>query len=506
MGRFSSGSSWDIYAQKITSNGAVSWTANGIAICTAANDQQSPKICSDGAGGAIITWENYRSGDSDIYTQKINSSGVIQWDTNGTAICTIVYNQHSPQIYSDDAGNAIITWIDNRSGNLFSEDIYAQKINSSGAVQWATNGVAICTATGKQWFPQICSDGAGGAIITWEDGRGSSLDIYAQKINSSGVVQWADNGIAMCMEAGNQEYPQICSDSAGGAIITWEDYRNGYSDNYAQKINSSGVIQWTANGIAVCTEVNHQSSPQICSDSTGDTIITWEDSRSGYNDIYAQKINTSGDTQWTANGTAICTLADDQLRPEICSDGSGSAIITWMDHRSGSNYDIYAQKIVSNLAPPSCNHPNYILTPKNGIETINWVLHDDIRPGQYRVWVNDTNNNYYVWKGWNSWTNDSSLNIQVNRTITGIFNYTIEYYDYSGQFGVPDTVLVNVTNASQQFEENILLYLVLLESKVEGGVTGFMLPPVGFVIIGVIIAILVASVLIAKKRSHKKRI
>lgn len=40
----------------------------------------------------------------------------------------------------------------------------------------------------------------------------------------------------------------------------------------------------------------------------------------------------------------ISAAADDQLIPHIVSDGSGGAIITWMDSRSGTA-DIYAQGV-----------------------------------------------------------------------------------------------------------------------------------------------------------------
>jgi hypothetical protein len=43
-----------------------------VPICTAANDQSSPQLVSDGAGGAIITWVDYRSGSySDVYAQNV---------------------------------------------------------------------------------------------------------------------------------------------------------------------------------------------------------------------------------------------------------------------------------------------------------------------------------------------------------------------------------------------------------------------------------------------------
>src|SRR5208283_1527483 len=51
---------------------------------------------------------------------------------------------------------------------------------------WITNGVAICTAANNQYIPTLVSDGSGGAIITWEDFRNGSFDIYAQSVNSSG--------------------------------------------------------------------------------------------------------------------------------------------------------------------------------------------------------------------------------------------------------------------------------------------------------------------------------
>ena len=54
------------------------WTLNGVAICTTVNDQYNPTIVSDGSGGAIITWNDFRNGsDYDIYAQKIDENGSI---------------------------------------------------------------------------------------------------------------------------------------------------------------------------------------------------------------------------------------------------------------------------------------------------------------------------------------------------------------------------------------------------------------------------------------------
>ncbi len=346
---YRSGSNYDIYAQRVDSSGDIQWTSNGVAICTATNLQSSPQILSDGLGGAIITWQDYRSGSNyDIYAQRVDSSGSVQWISNGVAICTAINSQSRPRIVSDNNNGAIITWQDDRlvSPNT---NIYAQRVDSSGVVQWTSNGVAICTDTRLQEYPAIVSDSLGGAIITWQDFRSqTNYDIYAQRVNNSGVVQWTVNGIVICNTTNEQFNPQIASDGNNGAIITWEDLR--FPDGiYAQRVNNSGVVQWTANGIVICGASSTQQLPQIVSDDAGGAIITWEDSRNGASnqDIYAQRVNSAGTVQWTANGVAISIASNNQNSTQIVSDGLGGAIITWRDYRNGSTWDIYAQRVNS---------------------------------------------------------------------------------------------------------------------------------------------------------------
>jgi predicted lipoprotein with Yx(FWY)xxD motif len=184
-----------------------------------------------------------------------------------------------------------VTWHDLRSGNY---DIYAQRINASGTVQWTANGVPLCTATGPQQNPQIASDGSGGAIVTWTDSRSGNYDIYAQRISASGAVQWTANGVPLCTATANQNTPQIASDGSSGAIVTWYDYRSGNSDIYAQRIDVSGTVQWTANGVPLCTATGDQLYSQIASDGSGGALVTWDDQRSGEHRIYIQRTTDVG--------------------------------------------------------------------------------------------------------------------------------------------------------------------------------------------------------------------
>lgn len=336
----------DITAQKIDADGNVQWAENGVAICTGSYSY-NPQLTTDGAGGAFIAWEQYDPSLRDLYIQLVDASGTVQWAVDGLVVSQGTNHQVRPRLVSDGAGGAYVTFYDNRV--VYNEDIYAQRYDTTGP-RWVDGGIKICNALPTdQDNPEIASDGANGAVITWKDERNTG--IYAQRVDSTGAVYWTTDGIAVCAAAGTQQTPQIAADGNGFYVIVWEDQRNGDWDIYAQKIDNSGLASWSANGIPVCAAAGDQLRPRISAGPDGSVVITWQDGRSssGYRDIYAQKIDGEGLIQWAEDGTIVCAASDEQLYPEIVSDGDEGAIITWQDLRGG-DYDIYAQNVINGYA------------------------------------------------------------------------------------------------------------------------------------------------------------
>lgn len=322
---------------------------DGLAICTAIDAQTGPAITTDGNAGTIIAWQDNRSGSYDIYAQRTSSSTGVLWVADGVSICTAVGAQQQTQIVDDGNGGAIIVWQDYRNGNY---DIYAQRVNSSGTVQWTANGVTVCTAPFDQFNLALVGDGLGGAILTWEDNRSNIVgcpDIYAQRLNSSGATLWTANGVSICNEASAQHGPRIISDGGGGAFITWYDQRAGDFDIYTQRAGSGGAVQWTTNGVATCTMATDQLKPEICSDGAGGVIIAWYDYRSTTDfDIYAQRQGPGGAVVWVVDGVVMNNNEGyDQINPGIVSDGMGGAVVVWQDYITGVTSDIYAQRVSS---------------------------------------------------------------------------------------------------------------------------------------------------------------
>jgi predicted lipoprotein with Yx(FWY)xxD motif len=391
------GTDYRVYAQRVNSSGTPQWATDGVPLCTAAGRQIFTVITTDGAGGAIVAWEDYRVTPPHIYAQRISAGGVVQWAADGVSLCTDAHGEVEPTLTSDGAGGGIVIWVDARRGPTDVNDIYAQRISAGGAVLWDPAGVALCTANGSQNWPAIVSDGASGAIVAWDDGRSGGTDIYAQRVLAGGTVQWTANGVPVCMDPNGQGPAAIASDGAHGALLAWTDYRSSGTDIYAQRISSSGTAQWLANGVAICTATSYQQHPTIVSDAAGGAIITWDDGRNALStsyDIYAQRISAGGTVQWVANGVALCAASGAQQNPASVSDGASGAIVTWEDSRSG-NKDIYAQTVTAAGTP---------LWAANGVALcVNAGTQDYPRivtmggGGAIVAWMDDRNGNYDIY-------------------------------------------------------------------------------------------------------------
>ncbi|MDH4336910.1 MAG: T9SS type A sorting domain-containing protein [Candidatus Krumholzibacteria bacterium] len=286
----------NIWAQRMSGGGTAYWLANGVAVCTAANYQTYMDITSDGAGGAIITWQDSRTSISEygVYAQRMNAAGNAVWTANGIVVCNLNLRQRVPKIVPDGAGGAIIAWQDQRMGG---DDInvYAQRVNSTGSLLWPTDGADVCTFAGNQSVPLCASDGTGGAIVCWLDTR-TNPNMYAQRLSGAGAQLWNPDGVPMASTTSNKLNHAIVSDGSGGALLAWQDLRgtNSY-DIYIQRISSLGMPAWATNGAAMGTAALAQQFPAVVSDGAGGAIVAFQDPRNGTdNNIYAQEINGNG--------------------------------------------------------------------------------------------------------------------------------------------------------------------------------------------------------------------
>jgi len=388
----------DIFAQHLLGSGVVDplWPANGRAVCTAPGRQLLPKLTSDGAHGAYIAWDDRRPPIARVFAHHLLSSGVDPtWTVDGTALFPgSPRGQTFPVICSDGAGGAIVAWNDLRDSGLGRRDIFAQRLTATGALLWPAGGQPCCRAPGLRALNgasgvstfitssadgqanAIVPDGAGGMIVTWTDDRDLSTtdtDIYAQRLTASGAVAagWLPDGVPLCRAGGPQNAPLILADGAGGAIASWNETDPllgtfGRPGAFAQHVTASGVVDGPADGLLVSTAGGTfiDFVPDLVSDASGGAVLAWSDARnfatSGF-DMFAQRVRTapsfSVDPGWVADGTPLSVAAGDQFLDVPgggASDGAGGMLIAWDDGRDlfGSSFDIYAQAVRKNGALP----------------------------------------------------------------------------------------------------------------------------------------------------------
>ena len=203
---------------------------------------------------------------------------------------------------------------------------------------WQQNGTAVTNPPGVQNVPDVIPDGAGGVILVWEDRRYFDADIYAQRMNALGVPQWAAGGVIIATAPNDQFAPKICSDMAGGAVVTWVDERSG-SFVYAQRVNSAGIAQWTPNGVPVAL-LNLAFDPRLVPDGNGGAIVAAR-SLSGQYPRFVQRLNGTGVPQWGSIGVAFSNTTDFA----IAADDAGGAVVAWTDPPA---HPVVVQRLAAN--------------------------------------------------------------------------------------------------------------------------------------------------------------
>jgi hypothetical protein len=322
-----------VYAQRLDSNGAMLWTSRGRRVpCSASQTHAIP--IADGANGAVVCFETY-NGEA-VYAQRLNANGDCVWPEAGILLGADVHSYiRQTDACSDGAGGALAVWRDRRFETTH-YGLYAQRVDTNGTVRWAANGVKLSDPQVDLSYPAVCSDGAGGGIFVWYCRPGSQMGkAFAQRVTAGGNTQWTTNGLLLgeAMASLNAQV-QIIPDGAGGAIIARLDVSHspgGIIDIYCQRVDASGTLLWGSAGVSICSNLASKADLRMIGDGVGGAIIVWRDGRGADPDLYAQRINASGNVLWPTEGVAISTRPGNQLFPRIVSDGQQGAFIGWQD-------------------------------------------------------------------------------------------------------------------------------------------------------------------------------
>jgi len=175
----------DIYAQRIDADGNVLWGSEGVPICAGSSSfPNTPKIVTDGAGGAIISYD-FIGDHAAFRAGRIDADGHLLWEQEGEL--------WGGTVVSDGVGGVISVWYGEEGTNA-----RAQRLDGTGSELWGPDGLVL---PDLRWS-LVTPDGCGGVLLSWSaaEFKGcelSELSCYVQRIDAEGNLPWGDEGILL---------------------------------------------------------------------------------------------------------------------------------------------------------------------------------------------------------------------------------------------------------------------------------------------------------------------
>jgi hypothetical protein len=201
----------DIYAARVSGAGVVLDPA-GLPVTTGKIHLSPSSVASDGAN-YLVAWTQGGWYESDIYASRVSASGVVE-DSEGIAVSTAAEDQLTPSVASNGSGYLVV-WDDRRS---FGSAIYASRVSVQGVVEDGA-GVLVSSANGPRESPSVASNGEG-YLVAWEDRRNNNWDVYASRVSAAGIVEDPD-GLAVAASEDVAERTANASPNGSSYLVTW---------------------------------------------------------------------------------------------------------------------------------------------------------------------------------------------------------------------------------------------------------------------------------------------
>ncbi|MCX6641057.1 MAG: T9SS type A sorting domain-containing protein [bacterium] len=264
----------------------------------------SPKMVSDGNGGAIIAWWDFSY--HALYVQRLDRYGYAFWGEGGIHVYGDGgFEYEDFDLCEDGAGGCVLAFIDMHevSYPVFNYQVHAQRLDSLGNFRWGDNGPRICSSDSNVSHPSVEPDGLGGYFIIWEDTRLADYNqiVYGQHLSAMGYTTWSDDGIPMggpCHDSSC--HSALYASLPGYAFAIWQIY---IEDNWGQRIDIDGNLHWGGMGADLPDDIGDWNT--FISDDVGGCIAAGTRSLWGGGFAnYAQRFDSLANPMW--GDSAIC--------------------------------------------------------------------------------------------------------------------------------------------------------------------------------------------------------
>jgi VCBS repeat-containing protein len=284
----------------------------------------------------------------------------------------------------DGSGNFLVAY-ETRAYNS-SPDIYARYFASDGTPQ----GDEFAVHTNVDWqqqTPDVAMNATGNAVVVWRSGDTYPTSIRGRRYDG-GIAVGSGFTATASVETGAAA-PAVAVDAGGDFTVVWEQSGDSYQTSTgvrAQRYYSTAVPDGVAFWVNT-TNLGWQQEADIAMAPTGEFVVVWNGSLSGYEtNIYAQYFLSDG----IPSGPEFRTnerFDDLQRRPSVATDHSGRFAVAWQSGTGGllpASYGIFG-RIFDGLpltnSPPVPTDDTYTIDEDTGISVSPpGVLSNDLDP------------------------------------------------------------------------------------------------------------------------------
>ncbi len=221
----------DIYGRIV--NPISGFFSTEIILCSNVEDQYSPTVAFEPTQQMyLIAWEDNRNSITtgrDIYGQWVHSDGSLEGVNQ--VISDATANQTEPAAAADPVNQKfLVSWEDERTGT---SDIFRQLVNSSSTGPFLTGLAKNVTplAASNQLYPTVAYNTSPGRfLLAWVDMRDGGWDIWGQR-----VIADTDTPLApfftIADNANPLYYPSVAANTTcGNFLVVYEDHGSSLYD------------------------------------------------------------------------------------------------------------------------------------------------------------------------------------------------------------------------------------------------------------------------------------
>ena len=132
----SAGGNWDVNGRPVLPDGTLDGSSYPVA--AGSQDERYPRIAADPTGGGMVVWQGYEGSDGsyDLHGRQLWADG----KPVGASFALVENDedQQRPCIVGDEKGGYLLTWQDDRNGNW---DVYGALIQAERVIEYSYDGL-----------------------------------------------------------------------------------------------------------------------------------------------------------------------------------------------------------------------------------------------------------------------------------------------------------------------------------------------------------------------------